>query len=144
MQGRATGVFALVVASPCLARHGVAPHRRRRTAQRFVPGAKSTIDGDAARHKATGCQVRTAHFADGSTLRDTPLYAPTYASDAELPADRQSIVGVNEPFEIKREAVRVVVDYRFMDSRRVVHLIAPAPVDAPSRLTPARVRAALS
>jgi hypothetical protein len=230
MQGRATAVFALVVASPCFAHHGVAPHydasksvhlegvvakfdfinphsfvyvdvvdaagnnetwscemasrsvlsRNGLTSERFVPGAKITIDGDAARHKATGCQVRTAHFADGSTLRDTTLYAPTYASDAELPADRQSIVGVwtmkrflaprafgvlteagkrasaafdpikddpaiscdpgspvrfwinvNEPFEIKREADRVVVDHRFMDSRRVVHLNAPAPVDAP-------------
>ena len=150
------------------------------TAERFEPGAKITIDGDAARHKATGCQVRTAHFADGTMLRDTTLYAPTYAAEAELPADRQSIVGVwtmkrflaprtfgvlteagkrasaafdpikddpaincdpgspvrfwinvNEPFEIKREADRVVVDHRFMDSRRVVHLDTAAPADAP-------------
>ena len=150
------------------------------TAERFEPGAKITIDGDAARHKATGCQVRTAHFADGTTLRDTTLYAPTYASDADLPADRQSIVGVwtmkrflaareygvpteagkranaafdpieddpaidcnpgspvrfwinvNEPFEIKREQDRVVIDHRFMDSRRVVHLNEAAPADAP-------------
>ena len=36
------------------------------TAERFAPGAKITVDGDAARHKATGCQVRTAHFADGT------------------------------------------------------------------------------
>jgi hypothetical protein len=150
------------------------------TAERFEPGAKITIDGDAARHNATGCQVRTAHFADGSTLRDTSLYAPTYAAAADLPADRQSIVGVwtlkrflaprtfgvqteagkqasaafdpikddpaincdpgspvrfwinvNEPFEIKREPDRVVVDHRFMDSRRVVHLNTPVPADAP-------------
>jgi hypothetical protein len=150
------------------------------TAERFEPGAKITVDGDAARHKATGCQVRTAHFADGSTLRDTSLYAPTHAPNAELPADRQSIVGVwtmkrflaprtfgvqteagkrasaafdpikddpaincdpgspvrfwinvNEPFEIKREPDRVVVDHRFMDSRRIVHLDTAAPADAP-------------
>ncbi len=150
------------------------------TAERFTPGAKITIDGDAARHKATGCQVRTATFADGSTLRDTTLYAPTYAADADLPADRQSIVGVwtmkrflaprtfgvqteagkrasaafdpieddpaincdpgspvrfwinvNEPFEIKREQSRVVVDHRFMDSQRVMHLADAAPADAP-------------
>ena len=150
------------------------------TAERFEPGAKITIDGDAARHKATGCQVRTAHFADGTTLRDTTLYAPTYASDADFPADRQSIVGVwtmkrflapreygvpteagkranaafdpieddpaidcdpgspvrfwinvNEPFEIKREQDRVVIDHRFMDSRRVVHLNEEPPADAP-------------
>jgi Family of unknown function (DUF6152) len=150
------------------------------TAERFEPGAKITIDGDAARHKATGCQVRTAHFADGTTLRDTTLYAPTHASAAELPADRQSIVGVwtmkrflaprdfgvlteaakranaafdpieddpaihcdpgspvrfwinvNEPFEIKREADRVIVDHRFMDSRRIVHLSTMVPADAP-------------
>jgi hypothetical protein len=150
------------------------------TAERFEPGAKITIDGDAARHKATGCQVRTAHFADGTTLRDTTLYAPTYAAEADLPADRRSIVGVwtmkrflaprefgvptdagkranaafdpikndpaiscapgspvrfwinvNEPFEIKREADRVVVNHRFMDSQRVMHLIDAAPADAP-------------
>lgn len=150
------------------------------TAERFEIGAKITVDGDAARHKATGCQVRTAHFADGTALRDTTLYAPTYAAEADLPADRQSIVGiwtmkrflgarqfgvlteagqrasaafdpikddpaincdpgspvrfwinVNEPFEIKREANRVVVDHRFMDARRVVLLDVPAPTDAP-------------
>lgn len=230
MQGRSTALLALVLAAPCSAHHGVAPHydasksvhlegvvakfdfinphsflyidvvdaagttqtwscemasrsvlsRNGLTAERFAPGAKITVDGDAARHKATGCQVRTAHFADGTTLRDTTLYAPTYASEAELPADRQSIVGVwtmkrflaprvfgvpteagkrasaafdpinddpaircdpgspvrfwinvNEPFEIKREADRVIVDHRFMDSRRVVHLNAAAPPDAP-------------
>ena len=32
--------------------------------------------------------------------------------------------------EIKREADRVVVDHRFMDSRRAVHLNAAAPADA--------------
>jgi uncharacterized protein DUF6152 len=146
----------------------------------FSIGARVTIDGDAARHKATGCQVRTAHFADGSTLRDTSLYGPTHASPAETPTEPQSIVGVwtmkrflaprsfgtltaagekaraafdpieddpaihcdpggpvrfwinvNEPFEIKREADRIVVDNRFMDSRRIVHLIPAAPADAP-------------
>ena len=64
------------------------------TAERFAVGAKITIHGDAARNKATGCQVRTAHFADGTVLRDTTLYAPTHAAEADLPADRQSIVGV--------------------------------------------------
>ena len=156
-----------------LARNGL-------TAERFEVGAKLTIHGDAARHNATGCQVRTAQFADGTVLRDTTLYAPTYAAEADLPADRQSIVGVwtmkrflaprtfgvlteagkrasdafdpieddpaikcdpgspvrfwinvNEPFEIKREADRVVVDHRYMDSRRVVHLDTAAPADAP-------------
>lgn len=150
------------------------------TAERFELGAKITVHGDAARHKATGCQVRTLHFADGSTLRDTTLYAPTRAPEADIPADRQSIVGVwtmkqflaprafgvlteagkraseafdpikddpaincdpgspvrfwinvNEPFEIKREADRVIVDHRFMDSRRVVHLDVAVPADTP-------------
>lgn len=150
------------------------------TAERFQVGAKVTIDGDSARHKATGCQVRTAHFADGTVLRDTTLYAPTHAAESDLPADRQSIVGVwtmkrflaprsfgvfteagkrasaafdpikddpaiycnpgspvrfwinvNEPFAIKREADRVVVDHRYMDSQRVVHLDAPPLADAP-------------
>jgi hypothetical protein len=40
-------------------------------------------------------------------------------------------INVNEPFEIKREQGRVVVDNRFMDSRRIVHLDAAAPADAP-------------
>ena len=40
-------------------------------------------------------------------------------------------INVNEPFEIKREEGRVVVDHRFMDSRRIVHLGAAAPADAP-------------
>ena len=31
-------------------------------------------------------------------------------------------INVNEPFEIKREQSRVVVDHRFMDSQRVMHL----------------------
>jgi hypothetical protein len=31
-------------------------------------------------------------------------------------------VNVNEPFEIKRDGDTVVVDHRFMDSRRIVHL----------------------
>jgi hypothetical protein len=150
------------------------------TAELFTPGAKITIDGVAARHHSTGCAFRTAYFADGSTLQDTSLFAPTRASEAEIPADRQSIVGVwtikqflvsryygvlteageraraafdpikddpaiacdpgspvrfwinvNEPFEIKREPDRVVIDHRFMDSRRVVHLDGAAPADTP-------------
>jgi hypothetical protein len=41
-------------------------------------------------------------------------------------------VNVNEPFEIRLEAERVVVDNRFMDSRRIVYLDAgPAPADLP-------------
>jgi hypothetical protein len=36
-------------------------------------------------------------------------------------------VNVNEPFEIRREATQVVIDNRFMDSRRVVHLNETAP-----------------
>jgi hypothetical protein len=150
------------------------------TTQSFEPGTKIRIDGDAARHKATGCQFRTAYFADGSTLRDTSLFGPTHATAAELPADPQSIAGiwtmkrflsprsfgvlteageraraafdpikddpaiycdpgspvrfwinVNEPFEIKREPERVVVDHRFMDSQRVVHLNRAGAADTP-------------
>ena len=40
-------------------------------------------------------------------------------------------VNVNEPFEITREADEVVIDHRFMDSRRVVHLNAAAPAATP-------------
>ena len=150
------------------------------TAESFTPGAKITIDGVAARNKATGCALRTAYFADGSKLEDSLLFAPTRASEAEIPADRQSIVGVwtikqfiasryygafteagerasaafdpikddpaincdpgspvrfwinvNEPFEIKREPDRVVINHRFMDSQRVVHLNGEAPADTP-------------
>jgi hypothetical protein len=41
-------------------------------------------------------------------------------------------VNVNEPFEIRIAADEVVVDHRFMDHRRVVHLqAAPPPADLP-------------
>ena len=40
-------------------------------------------------------------------------------------------INVNEPFEIKRESDRVVVDHRFMDSQRVVHLDDTARADTP-------------
>jgi Family of unknown function (DUF6152) len=41
-------------------------------------------------------------------------------------------VNVNEPFEIKRETDRVVIDHQFMDSRRVVYLDGrPPAADAP-------------
>lgn len=41
-------------------------------------------------------------------------------------------VNVNEPFEIRREADRVVIDHRFMDTERVVHLDgAQPPPDLP-------------
>lgn len=41
-------------------------------------------------------------------------------------------VNVNEPFEIRREPDRVVIDHRFMDYQRIVHLgDAPPPADTP-------------
>jgi hypothetical protein len=40
-------------------------------------------------------------------------------------------INVNEPFEIKREADRVVINHRFMDSQRIVHLSGVAPADTP-------------
>jgi hypothetical protein len=150
------------------------------TAEHFAAGSTITIDGVMARHDETGCAFRVAHFADGGKLEDALLFAPTRATEAEIPADRQSIVGVwtikdfraprtwgvfteagrqasaafdpieddpaircdpgspvrfwinvNEPFEIKREADRVVINHRFMDSQRIVHLNAIAPADAP-------------
>jgi hypothetical protein len=150
------------------------------TADLFAPGASVTIDGVAARHKATGCAFRVAHFADGSTLEDAKLFSPTRASLAEIPVDTQSIVGVwtikdfraprsfgilteagrqasaafdpieddpaihcdpgspvrfwinvDEPFEIKRESDRVVINHRFMDSQRIVHLNTVVPADTP-------------
>jgi hypothetical protein len=36
-------------------------------------------------------------------------------------------VNVNEPFEIKREQDDIVIDHRFMDTRRVVHMNTDAP-----------------
>lgn len=64
------------------------------TVERFAPGASVTIDGVMARHNATGCAFRVARFADGSTLEDALLFAPTRASEAEIGGDRQSITGV--------------------------------------------------
>ncbi|HET7132127.1 MAG TPA: DUF6152 family protein [Gammaproteobacteria bacterium] len=40
-------------------------------------------------------------------------------------------VNVNEPFEIERDGDSVVIEHRFMDARRVVHLTKAAPADAP-------------
>ena len=41
-------------------------------------------------------------------------------------------INVNEPFEIRIEPERVVIDHRFMDYRRIVHLNgAPPPADLP-------------
>ena len=156
-----------------LSRNGV-------TAELFTPGTKVTIEGVAARHKATGCAFRVAHFADGSKLEDAALFTPTRASPAEIPADTQSIAGVwtikqfiatryygvmteagqqastafdpleddpaihcdpgspvrfwinvDEPFEIKRESDRVVINHRFMDSQRIVQLDGDVPADTP-------------
>jgi hypothetical protein len=141
------------------------------TQDSFKRGEPLTIEGVAARHKATGCAFRVAHFKDGSVLQSTELFAPTVAPAAEAPADPTSIVGVwtmkrfavstyegqltaagekaraafdpikddpaiycdpaspvrfwvnvNEPFEIERARDTVVVEHRFMDSRRIVHL----------------------
>jgi hypothetical protein len=40
-------------------------------------------------------------------------------------------INVNEPFEIRREGEAIVIDHRFMDSRRVLHLSADRPADLP-------------
>lgn len=44
-------------------------------------------------------------------------------------------INVNEPFEIEVEGDRVVIDHRFMDSRRVVHLDERPPVPDVARST---------
>ena len=145
MRGRRLALLALVLASPCFAHHGVAPHydasksvtlegvvakfdfinphsfvyidvvdaagntqtwscemasrsvlsRNGLTAERFQAGAKITVHGDAARHNATGCQVRTAQFADG-TGSETPrsMRRPTRQKQICRPtANRSSASG---------------------------------------------------
>ncbi|MEO8465684.1 MAG: DUF6152 family protein [Gammaproteobacteria bacterium] len=44
-------------------------------------------------------------------------------------------INVNEPFEIRREAARVVIDHQFMDSQRVVHLDITTPPAGVARST---------
>jgi hypothetical protein len=78
-----------------LARNGLTP-------ESFKPGERITIEGVAARHKATGCAFRVAHFADGHVLQSTELFAPTVAPPADAPADPTSIAGV---WTMKRFAV---------------------------------------
>jgi hypothetical protein len=39
----------------------------------------------------------------------------------------RSWINVNEPFEIRREQTQVVVDHRFLDYRRVIHLTSDSP-----------------
>jgi hypothetical protein len=154
------------------------------TADTFKPGESITLEGVAARHKATGCAFRIARFPDGRVLKSTELFAPTTAPAADAPADPTSIVGVwtmkrfavsdyagqlneagetaraafdpvtddpaiycdpaspvrfwvnvNEPFEIVRTDDSVVVEHRFMDSRRVVHLDGRPPAASVARST---------
>jgi hypothetical protein len=154
------------------------------TQDSFKPGEAITIEGVAARHKATGCAFRVAHFTDGRVLKSTELFGPTIAPAAETPSEPASIVGVwtmkrfavstyegqlteageraraafdpvkddpaiycdpaspvrfwvnvNEPFEIKRAGDTVVIDHRFMDSRRVVHLDGRPPAASVARST---------
>ena len=151
------------------------------TADTFAPGDAITVEGIAARVNPTGCALRVAHFADGSTLKSTELFGPASNLPVAAPADSRSIEGVwtmkrfsvskyegeltevgeraraafdpiaddpaiycdpaspvrfwvnvNEPFEIRIERDRVVIDNRFMDSRRVVYLNdAPRPQSLP-------------
>jgi hypothetical protein len=140
-------------------------------ADTFEAGDRIVVEGVAARHNATGCALRVAHFANGSTLQSTELFGPASTGPAVVPDDPSSIAGVwtmkrfavsrydgqltaagerarvdfdpiaddpaiycdpaspvrfwinvNEPFEIRLEAERVVIDHSFMDSRRIVHL----------------------
>jgi hypothetical protein len=47
----------------------------------------------------------------------------------------RSWVNVNEPFEIRRDDDTVVIDHRFMDSQRIVHLTAEGPPQSIPRST---------
>jgi len=69
-----------------LARNGL-------TAEMFAPGTRVKITGSQARHNPTGCAVREAHFADGSVLRSSTLFAATAATGAP-PTALRSIEGV--------------------------------------------------
>lgn len=50
---------------------------------------------------------------------------PVIACDPASPV--RSWINVNEPFEIRREADRVVIDHRFLDYQRIVHLSRDLP-----------------
>jgi hypothetical protein len=76
------------------------------TMKRF---AVSTYEGQLT---AAGEQARAAF----DPIEDDPAIYCDPASPVRF------WVNVNEPFEIKREGDIVIVDHRFMDSRRVVHL----------------------
>ena len=52
--------------------------------------------------------------------------------NCDLASPVRSWINVNEPFEIRREAQRVVIDHRFLDYQRIVHLTRdPPPEDTP-------------
>ena len=67
-----------------LARNGL-------TQEAFAAGTHVRITGSQARHNATGCALREAHFDDGSVLRSSTLFAATPATAAVPEAQRESI-----------------------------------------------------
>ncbi len=78
-----------------LARNGL-------TQETFAAGRHVRITGSQARHNATGCALREAHFDDGSVLRSSTLFGATPATTAVPEAQRESIEGV---WAMKRFAV---------------------------------------
>jgi hypothetical protein len=70
-----------------LARNGL-------TQDTFAVGKHVRITGSQARHNATGCALREAHFDDGSVLRSSTLFGATPAATPVADAKRESIEGV--------------------------------------------------
>lgn len=63
-------------------------------ADTFKPGEPIVVEGIAARINPTGCALRIARFADGSSLQSTELFGPASASPAVVPVDPRSIEGI--------------------------------------------------
>ena len=89
------------------------------TMKRFVV---STYEGQLT---AAGEKARAAF----DPIKDDPAIYCDPASPVRF------WVNVNEPFEIKRDSDSVVIDHRFMDSRRVIHLDGRPPAADVARST---------
>lgn len=89
------------------------------TMKRFVV---STYEGQLT---AAGEKARAAF----DPIKDDPAIYCDPASPVRF------WVNVNEPFEIKRDGDSVVIDHRFMDSRRVIHLDGRPPAADVARST---------
>lgn len=98
-----------------------------------TPATDAPVDPDSIEGVWTMKEFRVSRYDGALTPAGEEARAAfdPYTDDPAIFCDPSSPVrfwvNVNEPFEIRREADRVIVDHRFMDSQRIVHLDAESP-----------------